>query len=60
MRARLYAPAVFEAGSSYSHLDEATYLRGDLNSLMTPRLGMGETIRQPGPIALGILRTLGW
>lgn len=59
-RARLYAPASFQPGSSYSHLDEATYPRGNANSLMTPFLGRGETIRQPGPITLAIFRTLGW
>ena len=45
---------------SDSHLDEATYLRGNPNSLMTPRLGMGESIRTPGPITLAIFRTMGW
>lgn len=60
LRAKIHAPPVFQPGSSYAHLNEATYLRGDRNSLMTPRLGQGETIREPGPITLAILRTLGW
>lgn len=60
LRARIYAPSVFRPGSSYSHLDEATYLRGNRNSLMTPQLGQSETIRDPGPITLAIFRTLGW
>lgn len=60
VRARLYAPATFQPGSSYSHLDEATYLRGNPNSLMTPQLGQGETIRSPGPITLALFKTLGW
>lgn len=59
-RARIYAPSVFRSGSSYSHLDEATYARGNPNSLMTPILGQGETIRSPGPITLAIFGTLGW
>ena len=58
--AKLYAPAIFQPGSSYSHLDEATYGRGNANSLMTPILGRGETIRNPGPIALALFKTLGW
>lgn len=58
--ARLYAPATFQPGSSYSHLDEATYGRGNPNSLMTPILGRGETIRAPGPITLALFKTLGW
>jgi hypothetical protein len=60
LRAKLYAPAVFQSGSSYSHLDEATYARGNPNSLMTPQLGLGETIRNPGAITLAIFRTMGW
>ncbi len=60
LRVRLYAPPVFEQEVSYSHLDEATYRRGNPNSLMTPRLGMGESIRTPGPITLAIFRTMGW
>jgi hypothetical protein len=60
LRAKLFAPAVFQPGSSYSHLDEATYPRGNPNSLMTPQLGQGETIRSPDAITLAIFRTLGW
>jgi len=60
LRARLYAPAVFQPGSTYSHLNEATYPAGNAHSLMTPQLGQGETIRSPGAITLAIFRTLGW
>lgn len=56
----LYAPGSFQNGSSYSHLDEATYPAGDLNSLMTPRLGFAEVIHTPGPIMLGALADMGW
>lgn len=60
LRAKLYAPSNFEPGSSYSHLDEATFRAGNPNSLMTPQLGQGETIRSPGGIALAVFDTLGW
>lgn len=59
-RAKIYAPTAFVPGTSYSHLDEATFRRGNANSLMTPFLGTAETIRRPGPITLALLRTLGW
>jgi hypothetical protein len=59
-RARLYAPARFQQGSSYSHLDEATYRQGNRNSLMTPILNSGETVRSPGPITRAIFRSTGW
>jgi hypothetical protein len=58
--ARLYAPRTWNQGSSYSHLDEATFRPGNVNSLMTPQLGDGETIRTPGKITKAIFTTIGW
>ncbi|MCS6802537.1 MAG: hypothetical protein NZ773_11445 [Dehalococcoidia bacterium] len=58
--AKLYAPNPWQPGSSYSHLDEATYGRGNPNALMTPAIGRGEAIHNPGPIALGMLTDMGW
>ncbi|MFN8517341.1 MAG: S-layer homology domain-containing protein [Chloroflexia bacterium] len=57
---RLYAPSSWQSGSSFSHLDEATYPAGNANALMTPAIANGETIYAPGPIALGVLTDLGW
>ena len=57
---KLYAPSVWRQGSSYSHLDEATYPAGNPNSLMTHALGYAESIHNPGPIAIGILHDIGW
>jgi hypothetical protein len=59
-RPKLYIPTPWEQGSSYSHLDETYYPAGDPNSLMTPALGPGESILDPGPITLGIFRDIGW
>lgn len=56
----LYSPAGFEPASSIAHLDEATFPRGDPNSLMTPRLARAEAIHSPGPIFCGLLEDLGW
>ena len=60
VRARIYAPSTFQPGSSYVHLDEATFPQGNANSLMTPIINFAETIRNPGPIGLAILKTEGW
>ncbi len=57
---RLYAPATWEPESSVSHLDELTYRAGNLNSLMTPGSYPCEVVHHPGPIALGMLRDMGW
>ena len=57
---RLYAPSLWQPGSSYSHLDESAYPAGNPNSLMTPQLDQGEAILDPGPITRGIFADMGW
>lgn len=59
-RARVFAPATWQPGSSYNHLNEATYQQGNANSLMTPGINYGETIRKPGPITKAIFFSTGW
>jgi hypothetical protein len=59
-RPRLYAPAVWAQGSSYSHLDESAFPAGSVNSLMTYALASAEAIHLPGPVALGMLQDMGW
>ena len=58
--ARLYAPPTWVEGSSYSHLDEATYPAGNANSLMTPLIGFAEANHNPGPVTGEILSDIGW
>ena len=57
--AKIFAPNPFQPGSSYAHLDEARFPNGNKNSLMTPQLSPGETIRSPGPISRAILKDVG-
>jgi len=57
---RLYAPHVFQEGSSYSHLDESTYSEASGNALMTPAIAPGEPEHDPGPITLGMLSDMGY
>jgi len=59
-RPRLYAPANWNGGSSFSHLRENSYQSGTVNSLMTPFLGTAEAIHDPGPIVEGMFRDMGW
>lgn len=56
----LYAPARWEPGSSYGHLDEAVFAPGTPSALMTPFLDRQEVLRDPGPVSLGILEDTGW
>lgn len=57
---KLQSFAPFELGKSISHLDEVFYPNGNENSLMTPNIGPGEQIRDPGIRALSILEQIGW
>ena len=59
-RARLFAPNPFQGGSSYSHLNEATYPAGNPHSLMTPQLAPGEAIHTPGAITMALFKSIGW
>jgi hypothetical protein len=59
-RAKLYAPATWRPGSSLSHFDEKTFPAGTTNALMTPYLANGESIHDPGGLALALLRDRGW
>ena len=59
-RPKLFAPTWWIQGSSYVHLDEETFRSGDPDSLMTPWFDRAESIHNPGPIALGILKDIGW
>ena len=56
----LFAPANFEPGSSFSHLDESVSPAGDINSLMTPQIARAEAIFSPGPFTCAIFRDIGW
>lgn len=57
---RIYAPNPFDPGSSFAHLDEATFPAGNPNSLMTPRIGTNEAIHSPGPVGMAALQDVGW
>ena len=56
----LFDPNPWNPGSSYSHFAESYFLPGNANSLMTPSIGMAETIHDPGTVCLGLLEDLGW
>ena len=56
----LYAPANFEPGSSFSHLDEEAFPAGTLNALMTPNIGRAEVLLRLGPAVCAMLDDLGW
>ncbi|GAC1442613.1 MAG: hypothetical protein NVS3B26_01540 [Mycobacteriales bacterium] len=57
---RLYAPAQFAAASSFSHLYDADFPAQDPDALMTPFIGDGEVIHEPGNVVLGIFGDMGW
>ncbi|MDS4025679.1 MAG: hypothetical protein RKO25_01605, partial [Candidatus Contendobacter sp.] len=57
-RVPLYAPVTWQSGSSYSHLAES--YNNTPNALMTYSLPNGESIHNPGPVTLGLLKDVGW
>ncbi|RNC88321.1 MAG: T9SS C-terminal target domain-containing protein [Winogradskyella sp.] len=59
VRPKTYAPFPFNGGSSYSHWDEATF-NGTETALMTPFLGPGESVYDPGNVTLGFMEDMGW
>jgi hypothetical protein len=59
-RGRLYAPATYQYGSSYSHFAEAGYPAGTPNALMTPQIAPGESFDGPGPGVCALFADLGW
>ncbi|CAG0935432.1 hypothetical protein TFLX_04272 [Thermoflexales bacterium] len=57
--AKIYAPGTWTSGSSYSHLDYATF-SGTANRLMVYAISSGSSIHDPGAVTMGLLSDLGW
>lgn len=58
-RVRLYTPDPWEGGSSYAHLDEATF-NGTTQALMTPTMNTAEAVHQIGAVTCGMFADMGW
>jgi hypothetical protein len=58
-RVKIYAPATWASGSSYSHLDYSTFA-GTANRLMVYAISAASSIHDPGPVGIGLLKDLGW
>ena len=58
-RVKIYAPGNWSGGSSYSHLDQATF-KSTSNSLMTYSIGSGSSQHNPGLVTTGMLKDMGW
>lgn len=56
---RLYSPATFRQGSTYSHLDQTAYTNTE-NALMRPQVDSELAIHTPGPVFCGMLDDKGW
>ena len=51
---KIFAPSTWNGGSSYSHWDTNTFPITNENTLMTPTIGAGQAVHNPGPITLGL------
>ncbi len=58
VKPKLYTPSRYEPGSSTSHLDEATFSKSGLDSVMTPNLDPGEIFKEPGPLLLAMIEDM--
>ncbi|MBU6254882.1 MAG: fibronectin type III domain-containing protein [Actinomycetales bacterium] len=58
VKPKMYTPARYESGSSTSHLDEATFSKAGVDSVMTPNLDPGEIFKEPGPLLLAMMEDL--
>ena len=58
VKPKLYTPSIYEAGSSISHLDEATFSKSVDNAVMTPNLDSGEVFHLPGPLVLAMFEDM--
>ncbi|MEQ9423214.1 MAG: T9SS type A sorting domain-containing protein [Cyclobacteriaceae bacterium] len=57
--AEIYAPSMFNSGSSFSHWDESTF-NGSSNALMTPQIGTAERIHDVGDLTKALFEDMGW
>ncbi|MBK5306755.1 MAG: hypothetical protein JJD92_08735 [Frankiaceae bacterium] len=57
---RLYAPGTFAPASSFSHLYDTDFPAGNRDALMTPFIGDGEVVHEPGEVVLGMFGDTGW
>lgn len=60
LRALLYIPTAWQAGSSYSHWSEGAFPTGSINALMTPQIAPGESFDSPGPLTCAFFADMGW
>ena len=58
VKPKMYTPARYESGSSTSHLDEATFSKAGVDSVMTPSLDPGEIFKEPGPLLLAMMEDM--
>lgn len=58
-KVKLYAPSGWAPGSSFSHLDYATFANTP-NRLMVYALASGTSVHDPGAVTLGVLKDVGW
>ncbi len=56
---KIYAPSSYNAGSSISHWDENIY-NGTIDALLTPQIGSGESVHDPGPNMMSFFAEMGW
>lgn len=57
--ASIYAPSIWNQGSSFSHVDQVTYSNTE-NALMRPQVDYNYAIHTPGTLVCGMFYDMGW
>ncbi len=60
LQEKLYAPASWQEGSSFSHFDESSNPPGTPGALMTPSIGVQQVERDLDSSVLGVFARMGW
>lgn len=63
IRIPIWAPSSYQAGSSYSHLDQNFFATTDpygSSALMRPQINTALAIHSPGPVFCGMLKDMMW
>jgi hypothetical protein len=58
VKPKIFSPSTYIPGSSISHLDENTFSKSGLDSVMTPILSPGEVFIGPGPLMLAMMEDM--
>jgi len=58
VKPKLFSPSQYKSGSSVSHLDDELFPKSAVNGLMSSTIDMQQSIHDPGPVVIGMLKDM--